>query len=313
MDQAQEQSAPSIRERIGVALASQEQPSAEPQEPKQEEAPAQEAEPQITETLEEAPEAKPAEDWREVELDGETLQVPPKWEKAFLQERDYTQKTQQLAEHRKLIEARAQSIEVQAQAMAQLQPLYAQGQMLEQTLQNYQKLDWNTLQAQDPVEYASRRADYAALMQQRQELIRTIEQGHSYLEQQRNQSLAQAAQAAQPIIKKAIPDWGAEKDQKLTQFALQAGASPEELMGLAARPWAVICLEKARKYDELQASRAQLSKTAKNLSPVATPGAKPTVQSTEGALYRKNQEAFRKSGGKDKTALRALIRAVIKP
>lgn len=311
MDQAQEQSG-SIRERIGNLLTS---PVEQPKEPVQEasqeavEPPVTGEEAPQTPETEEAQEAKPADDWAEVELDGETLQVPPKFAKAFMQERDYTQKRQADAELRKVVEIRAQGIEFQAQAMAQLQPLYAQGQVLQNHIQSYEKLDWETLRQQDPLEYSTRRADYTALVQQRDQLARQIEQGQGYLKQQREQALSEATKAAIPIIKKAIPDWGAEKDSQLTKFALQNGATPEELTGLAVRPWAVVLLEKARKYDELQASRAQLPKKAPPLSPVAKPGAKPTVQSAEGASYRKNIEQFRKSGGKDKGALRALLKA----
>jgi hypothetical protein len=305
MDQAQEQSEPSIKDRIGALLTQPEQPEA-PEEASEVEASTEEA-PQPTEEPAEVLETDPTADWREVELDGEKLSVPPKWEKAFLQERDYTQKTQALAEQRKAIEQRAQFLQTQEQILQHLTPLYAHGTALQNTIAQYEKLDWEALRA-DPLEYSTKRADYAALLQQRQDLGRQIEHAQGQLSHQRHAAMVQAVQAAVPQIKKAIPDWGPEKDQQLTRFAMEQGASPDELMGLASRPWAVVLLEQARKYQELQAKHAQLPKKA-TPSPVARPGAKPTVQSSEGALYRKNQEQFRKSGGKDKSALRALIKA----
>jgi hypothetical protein len=316
MDQAQEQSQPSIRERIGSFLTSQEQPAPEPQAPEVDvndpTAVATADEPQEQEVQEQevqATEPDPTADWTEVEVDGERLQVPPKFAKAFMQERDYTQKRQADAELRKVVEVRAQSLQAQEQVLSQLQPLYVQQALLETQLQSFQGTDWNYLRANDPVEYAARQADHARLLQQHQSLSQQINQGSQYLNQQREVAIAQAAQAALPVIKRAIPDWGAQKDEQLTRFALDQGASPEELRGLAARPWAVILLEKARKYDELQAKRAQLPKTVEKLSPVARPGAKPTHVSAETASYRKNQEQFRKSGGKDSQSLRALLKA----
>ncbi len=310
-DQGETQSA-SIKERIGALLtAPPEQPQEAPVEQEPQEAAPDEQTPQGTEPEQEAQEADPAAGWVEVEVDGERLQVPPKFEKAFMQERDYTQKRQADAEFRKALEARAQAVEFQAQSLAQLQPLYAQAQFMEQALQNAQRTDWDALRQNDPLEYANKKADYAALLQQRADLHRTIEGAQQQIGQQRNAAMAQAAQAALPIIRKAIPDWGAEKDAQLTKFALDQGASPEELTGLAVRPWAIVLLEKARKYDELQASKAQLPRQVKPLSPVAKPGAKVNVQNAQAASYRKNQETFRKSGGKDKDALRALIKARI--
>jgi hypothetical protein len=315
MDQASEQSQPSIRERIGNLLtpsqeqAPQEAPQVDVNDP---EAVATAEEPEIQEAPEQevqATEPDPTQDWSEVEVDGEKLQVPPKFAKAFMQERDYTQKRQADAELRRVTEIRAQSLQAQEQVFTQLQPLYLQASLIDQHIQRFARTDWESLRAQDPVEHSNQKADYNHLLLQRQELSQQIEQGRGYLNQTRQQAMAQAAQAALPIIKRAIPDWGAEKDSQLTKLALDHGASPEELQGLVARPWAVVLMEKARKYDELQAKRAQLPKTVEKLSPVARPGAKPTHVSAETASYRKNQEQFRKSGGKDSQSLRALLKA----
>lgn len=303
----------SIKDRIGNLLASQEQP-AQPEavapEAETPEAPEQpQLPPEVTDTeLQEAAEATPN-DWVEVELEGEKLQVPPKWHKAFMQERDYTQKRQADAEYRKALETREQALQAQEQTFGQLVPLFVQAETLKAQIAHFQKLDWDTLRQNDPLDYSTKRADYAALLQHQNQLHQNIQQGNHYLNQQRQQALAQAAQAAMPVIKRAVPDWGPEKDSQLSKFALDNGASAEELMGLAARPWAVILLEKARKYDELQASKAQLPKKAFTPSPVAKPGAKPTHVTADAASYRKNREQFRQSGGKDAGALRALIKA----
>jgi hypothetical protein len=309
-DQGESQSS-SIKDRIGAMLASQEQPQA----PEPEAEVADGAEPSAAETQEvvtqevQETEPDPTADWVEVELEGEKLTVPPKYREAFLKNADYTQKTQGLAEQRKVVELREQAIVAHEQVFQQLQPLYHQAAVIESQLQQLNSVNWEQLRAEDPLQYSTRRADYAALSQSRQEIHNQIGQGQQYLSQQRQYAAAEAAKAAEPILRKAIPDWGPDKDRKLTQFALTNGASAAELQGLAARPWAVILLEKARMFDELQASKAQLPKKVQHLSPVAKPGAKPTVQSTQGASFRKNQEAFRKSGGKDSIALRALIKA----
>lgn len=309
-DQGQGQSEPSIRERIGNLLSPSQEQAPEPvEEVTQEEVPETETQ-QVTETPEEVEETNLTADWKEVELDGERIQVPPKFEKAFLQERDYTQKTQQLADHRRLVEQREKGLYAQQQALTQLAPLYAQGQALQETIQRYERLDWDSLRASDPLAYSNHRADYATLLQQRNDLGRHIEQGHFVLAQHQQRATMEAVKAAEPIIRKSIPDWGPEKANKLTQFALDHGASVEELRGLDARPWAVVLLDMAMKQMDLQASKAQLPKKAQHLSPVAKPGAKPSG-SSDAASYRKNQETFRKSGGKDPGALRALIKARI--
>ncbi len=312
-DQGVSQSEPSIKDRIGAVLASSEKPQPEPEV---EEAPQeagdspQEPEQQVPETPEPEAEAEQAtpQDWVEVELDGDTLQVPPKWQKAFLQEKDYTQKRQADADRARIVDAREKYLHAREQSLNALQPLYGQSMVLNQTIAQLERLDWDSLRANDPVEYSTKRADYAAFLQQRHSLQQNIEQGHAYMNQQSQAALGEQLRAAEPLIRKAIPDWGPEKDQQLTHYAINHGAPESDLFGLAARPWAIAILDKARKYDELQASRAQLPKKAMP-SPVAKPGAKPTLVSSSSALYRKNVEQFRKSGGKDPASLRALIKA----
>ena len=310
-DQGESQSQPSIRDRIGAVLSPPTEQAPEPEQvveqPQADEVAAEAQEPEVQEVQETEPD--PTADWVEVELEGDKIVIPPKFREAFLKNADYTQKTQALADQRRVIEQRAQALQVQEQTLQQLQPLYAQGQMVENAIQQFQRIDWETLRQTDPVDYAAKRADYAALTQQRQELLQHVSRGQEYLAQQRQAAIAEAAKAAEPVIRKAIPDWGPEKDSKLTQFALKQGATADELRGLAVRPWAVVLLDMAMKYQDLQAKKAELPKQVKHLSPVAKPGAKSTVQTSDQASFRKAQEQLRKSGGKDPGALRALIRA----
>lgn len=314
-DQAQGQSELSTRERIGALLGTpQEQTPADPPEPSgadpvETEQPQQQAEPES-----EVPETDPTEGWQEIEVEGEKLLVPPKFAKGFMQERDYTQKRQADAEYRKAIEAREQGVVLRERALQALQPLYVQGQQVEAQIQAMNRLDWEALRQSDPLEYTTKRGDYSLLVQQRQMLAQNIERGLQHLGAQQQHLLAKAVNDATPVIKRSVPDWGTnEAGQRFMKYGQGIGMTPQEMMGVAATPWAVVALEKARKYDELQAGTAQLPKKIANASsPVAKPGAKPTALAAGEASYRKNQEAFRKSGGKDKDALKALIKAKLR-
>lgn len=308
-DQGESQSQPSIRDRIGAILSPPQEQAPEPPEQVSEASETSEVETQEPEVQEAQAQPDPTADWVEVELDGDKIVIPPKFREAFLKNADYTQKTQAIAEHRKVVEMREQSLIAQEQTLQQLQPLYGRATQIEGYIQQLERLNWEALYEQDPMLHNTKRADYALLLQQRQEIQNQIGQGRQYLEQQRSYATAEAVKAADPIIRKAVPDWSTEKSNALGHFALKHGATPAELAGLAARPWAVILMEKARLYDELQASKAQLPKKVQHLSPVAKPGAKSSLESSGQASYRKNQEALRKSGGKDPVALRALVKA----
>ena len=85
----------SITDRIAAQFGISED---SPQEPT-------EAAPQAEDTDTASEVEAPAEEFAEVEYDGARYQVPKALEKAFLQQKDYTQKTQKIAEQAKEWEA----------------------------------------------------------------------------------------------------------------------------------------------------------------------------------------------------------------
>src|SRR6185312_15652968 len=88
-------SAPSIEDRIGAAMGIPPDP-----EPGEEPAPDVEAE------AEEATEPTTF----EVEVEGKKFTLPKELEKGFLQEKDYTQKSQSLAETRRLLDVQGEQL-----------------------------------------------------------------------------------------------------------------------------------------------------------------------------------------------------------
>src|SRR5688572_2610686 len=95
----------------------------EPQAPPQQKAPQQRApepepevsldadadSPDVSEVQEEgAADPAPQEETFELDIEGEKYVLPKKLEKGFLQERDYTQKSQSLADQRRLVEVKEQ-------------------------------------------------------------------------------------------------------------------------------------------------------------------------------------------------------------
>lgn len=64
-------------------------------------------------------EASQDEEWVEVDIDGVKETIPARLKDAFLKNRDYTQKTQQVAEQRKQVETFAQELQQRAKALEQ--------------------------------------------------------------------------------------------------------------------------------------------------------------------------------------------------
>lgn len=172
-----------------------------------------------------------------IEVDGEEKTIE-ELRSGFLRQKDYTRKTQELAESRKAIEAKDQEIERERAEYAQLLP--AMAERIQQAAE--QEPDWDTLYDTDPVmaakaerqwrkEQEARTAQLQAVQaeQQRMQQIAAQKQEQmqqSYLEQQRH------------ILPDIIPEWrdkkvAATEATQIRDFLLGEGFSEQDVSGMS--------------------------------------------------------------------------------
>ena len=172
-----------------------------------------------------------------IEVDGEEITIE-ELRSGHLRQKDYTRKTQELAENRKAMEAQYQEIERERAEYAQLLP--AMAERIQQAAE--QEPDWDTLYDTDPVmaakaerqwrkEQEGRVAQLQAVQaeQQRMQQIAAQKQQHmqqSYLEQQRH------------ILPDIIPEWrdkkvAATEATQIRDFLLGEGFSEQDVSGMS--------------------------------------------------------------------------------
>jgi len=172
-----------------------------------------------------------------IEVDGEEITIE-ELRSGHLRQKDYTRKTQELAENRKAMEAQYQEIERERAEYAQLLP--AMAERIQQAAE--QEPDWDTLYDTDPVmaakaerqwrkEQEGRTAQLQAVQaeQQRMQQIATQKQEQmqqSYLEQQRH------------ILPDIIPEWrdskvAATEATQIRDFLLGEGFSEQDVSGMS--------------------------------------------------------------------------------
>lgn len=172
-----------------------------------------------------------------IEVDGEEKTIE-ELRSGFLRQKDYTRKTQELAESRKAVEAKDQEIERERAEYAQLLP--AMAERIQQAAE--QEPDWDTLYDTDPVmaakaerqwrkEQEARTAQLQAVQaeQQRMQQIAAQKQQQmqqSYLEQQRH------------ILPDIIPEWrdkkvAATEATQIRDFLLGEGFSEQDVSGMS--------------------------------------------------------------------------------
>ena len=79
----------------------------------------------------------------EVELDGEVHSLPAALKGAFLRQADYTRKTQELAEHRRALEAERRALGDHARAQAGVSRERLQLASLDDQIEEFQGVDWD--------------------------------------------------------------------------------------------------------------------------------------------------------------------------
>lgn len=165
-------------------------------------------------------------DLAEIELDGETFKVPEKLKDKFLMHRDYTQKTQEVAELRRNLADQIEAIgKISEQELETRATLKAYDAALEQ----YASVDWNVLVQTDPQEAQRAQIQYMLLQQERGKIADQAEYARQQRDLMSQQERAKRYQEIDAELSKEIPGWSKEKATELLSFAQQHGFSPKEL------------------------------------------------------------------------------------
>jgi hypothetical protein len=165
-----------------------------------------------------------------IEHDGESWEVPEKLKEAFMFNKDYTQKTQDLATQRKELEAQREQANQQAEATEDYIQQKATLFNIQAQIEQYEQVDWQAANAEDPVG-----AQQAWMnLQQLKEAKAEAEAGVSQFEQERSATMQQEAagrfQEAENWAQQNIPNWSNERGLELVEFASkEVGLSQEQM------------------------------------------------------------------------------------
>jgi hypothetical protein len=277
--------APSLDSRIDNIFTGRPAPQAKPQSPQQS---PQEPEQETVETeavadqTEETQEQTPEETF-ELELEGDKYVLPKKLEKAVLQERDYTQKSQSLADQRRLVELKEQQFrtrelqqtfhtdvanEVQQMQMIDAvldQPINIQGMSIEQALQHTTELK--------------------NLEKQREQLRQLVTQKHQAWQAQQQTAQAELQRKTIEVLRSRIPTWSDAVANEVTAHFRERGLTDADFQAMNQNPVYIEAAYKAMQFDKLQ---AKATKTVEQAKTVKTTSARPMpTQVKEHLAYRK--------------------------
>lgn len=235
------------------------------------------------------PDEQEEDDSEVVEIDGKSYKVPKELKDMVLMHKDYTQKTQQVAEQRRTFEERAQALESRERAMSATFDKAVEFREVQNKLTQYEQIDWQGLADQDPAQAQKLHFAYQQLQRDAQAKYNALQQAHAQNEQltqqQRQQLLAEAA----ADLKARLPDFGPQVAEKIVKSAREHyGFTEQELEGLAdARH--VHVLHDAMKWRALQAEKPKAMRAVADAPKAIKPQASQPKRTNQAATDRLKQ------------------------
>ena len=194
--------------------------------------------------------------------------------KGYSRQQDYTQKTQQLAEYKKQMDAAAQGMQQEIAQTHQMRAQYVDALSTSidanyAHLQQFANIDWERLKTENREEYLTKRDDY----RQAQEGIEQLKAQAGQAQQQQQQEMQvqhqQMLQEEHTKMVSILPEWNDPDTQRaiaksLSEFALSKGYTQEELSQLVDHR-SILVLMQAKAYEDMTRKQHEVrAKKVKN-------------------------------------------------
>jgi hypothetical protein len=213
------------------------------------------------------PEPEPEPEMFELELDGEVHALPSAVKGAFLRQADYTRKTQELAEHRRALEAERQALLEDRRAVRGATGDRATLMALDHQLEAFDGVDWRAVSEEDPRSAQALWASFQETKALRDQFAYALSHHDSREQLRAAREAAEEMAVTGAQLREEIEGWSPEVAAKLVEYGHAFGVTLEELAQMAdARLWKL--LHKAWQAD--QASQGEAQAQAHTIRPAVT-------------------------------------------
>jgi len=240
-----------------------------------------------------------------LKVNGEEVEKPLDEVVALAQQGlDYTQKTQQVAEQRKELEALQEQLNgatKQFQEQQQLNSMLiedvAKITALDQQLAQYQDVDWQKLSDSDFVEAQKLFFQYNQLQQERSGAVSQFESKRQEALTKQQQLVAEQVRKGKEQLAKEIPNWSQQTTQEVISTGKEYGFTDAELNSIID-PRHVKVLHDAMQWRKLKSKDSVTKKKVASAKPVVKPGSKDQKQVAT-ASAKKMRDQLRKTGSSE--------------
>ena len=239
----------------------------------------------------------------EVEYEGNQYRLPKELKEALLRNKDYTQKTQEVAEQRRLIEAQQEAVRVQTESVKAREAFHQQalselGQIeaAKRDIAQFEQVNWNALSDTDPVQAQKLWFQYQTTVQQHQRLSEGLQGKYQQFQQGEQQRRQELIQKGMEALKKDIPNWSTDYAKELFDAGkANYGFSDSELSQIYD-PRFVKVLADAAAYRKLKASKAEVTKKVANIGKTIQPGVSANKKQAQAQAFNEQRNRLKKTG-----------------
>lgn len=192
----------------------------------------------------------------DVDYEGERYRVPKKLEKAILQEKDYTQKTQRIADQARLLEQSQSAMklsQMERDFHAETQEDQNQLQAVEQWLKSLNQRDFSGMTSDEKMDalFQLKRAESL-----RDDLKTSLKTKRSDFDVKVAKATDEVKAKAREALEKHIPGYKPESFSLVRDYAKSLGFTETAIDSIELDAKSALVLWKSRQYDELQSNKA---------------------------------------------------------
>ena len=211
-------------------------------------------------------EPEPVSEVETVEFEGKEYSVPRDLKNAIMQNKDYTVKTQEVAEQRRELDADKLRFQQALELLTAHTGAYTELGVLDQQLAQYNEIDWNSWATQDPNAAQQAQIQLGGLREQRQQVLEQLQKLQADSQQKLATETSKIVEENRAKVANVVPNWSSETEKAVFDFGVQSGLTETQLAGTNYDPVLINILNKARLFDELQQKRS--NKKTKKSAPV---------------------------------------------
>lgn len=205
-----------------------------------------------SETDESDEETDASDNEEEVDYEGKKYKVPKELKEALLRQADYTRKTQEIAEARRVLQMQQASVLEEQTFQQAAIPHLAKMAALDDSINQYAQVDWQSLITNDPQEAQRHWFTYQQMKDQRQTMQGQLAQMQALFQQRTSEAMSVLLERGAAELQRDIPNF-TEVAPKMIDYANKSyGISRQEIEAVTD-PRYLKVLHKAYLYDQLHA------------------------------------------------------------